>query len=117
MGSKKTKGKEKKIRSYLDDVPEDIKEELSKAWGERKKETFAAAKKRGINIEVGESFNKVVAFELEPGYYHLTSDIISTDDLSPDNCDVGALCHTLISEMAAKEEAKGLVPLFASNVC
>lgn len=118
--TKKTAGKAeepKKIRTYFDDVPEKIKEELSKSWGDRKKDTYGAADRHEMNIEVGDSFNKVVTFELEPGYYSLFSGIISTDDISPDNCDIGALCHTLISEMVAVENAIGLIPMLASDVC
>lgn len=108
---------EKKVRTYLDDVPEDVKEQLSKAWGERKKETYAAAEKHGIKIEQGESFNKVVTFELYPGYYHILSGIVSTKDISPEYSDVGDLCAGLINKMATIEKEKGCTPLFASNVC
>ncbi len=108
---------EQKVRTYLDDVPEDEKERISKAWGERKAETYVAAEKHGIGIKQGESFNKVVTFELYPGYYHLASDIASTKDISPEHSGVGALCSGLINKTVAKEKANGCVPLFASNVC
>lgn len=107
----------KKIRTYLDDVPENIKEQLSKAWGERKRETYVAAEKHGIKIEQGESFNRVVIFELEPGYYHITSDIVSVKDISPEYSDIGTLCAGLVNQMVTTEKERGCVPLFASNVC
>lgn len=107
----------KKTRTYLDDVPEGVKEQFSKAWGDRKKETFGAAAEHGIKIEQGDSFNKVVVFELPDGDYHFISDIVSTDDISPDHSDVGALCAGLIDEMAATERENACTPIFASNVC
>jgi len=106
-----------KIRTYLDDVPENVKEQLSKAWGERKTETYAAAKKHGIKIEQGYSFNKVVTFELFPGYYHLTSGIVSVKDISPAYSDIGVLTSGLVDRMVEEEREKGCNPLFASNVC
>lgn len=110
-------GQNKKIRTYLDYVPESVKEQLSKAWGERKRETYAAAEKHGIRIEQGDSFNKVVTFELESGHYHVVSGIVSTKDISPDYSDVGTLCSGLMKQMVAAEKEKGCIPLFASNVC
>lgn len=107
----------KKIRTYLDDVPEDIKEQLSKEWGERKKETYAAADKHGIKIEVGQSFNKVVVMELEAGYYHFVSGIASASDISPEHSDIGDLCSNLINGMVRREREIGCVPIAASNVC
>jgi hypothetical protein len=110
-------GIEKRVRTYLDDVPEDVKEQLSKAWAERKKETYSAAEKHGIKIEEGSSFNRVVTFELERGLYHIISDIASTSDISPEFSDVGDLATGLITKIAERERALGCVPLFASNVC
>ncbi len=107
----------RKIRTYFDDVPEDIKVQLSKAWGERKRETYLAADKHGIKIEEGASFNKVVTFELESGLYHIISDIISTKDISPESSDVGALAAGLIESMVKAERERECTPLFASNVC
>jgi hypothetical protein len=95
-----------KIRTYLDDVPEDVKEQLSKAWRERKTETYAAAKKHGIKIEQGDSFNKVVTFELFPGYYHLTSGIVSVKDISPAYSDIGALTSGLVDRMIEEERER-----------
>ncbi|NIO44829.1 MAG: hypothetical protein GTN36_04750 [Candidatus Aenigmarchaeota archaeon] len=106
-----------KIRTYLDDVPESVKEELSRAWGERKRETYSAAEKHGIKIEEGDSFNRVVTFELEPGFYHIKSDIVSVRDISPEYSDIGILCEGVISRMVTTEKEKGCNPLFASNVC
>lgn len=109
--------REKRIRTYLDDVPEDEKERLSKAWGERKPDTYAAAQKHGVSVQQGDSFNKVATFELYPGLYHLISDITSTGDISPEHSDVGALSSGLINRMVAAEKGNGCTPLFASNVC
>jgi len=95
-----------KIRTYLDDVPENVKEQLSKMWGERKTETYAAAKKHGIKIEQGDSFNKVVTFELFPGYYHLTSGIASVKDISPAYSDIGALTSGLVDRMVEEERER-----------
>ncbi|MFH0889716.1 MAG: hypothetical protein V1836_01050 [Candidatus Aenigmatarchaeota archaeon] len=108
---------DKKIRTYIDDVPEDEKERLSKAWGERKTETYVAAQKHGTKIKQGDSFNKVAMFELYPGLYHLTSDIASTKDISPEHSDAGALSSGLIKKMVAMEKTNGCTPMFASNVC
>lgn len=108
---------QQKKRTYLDDVPEDIKEQLSRAWGYRKEETFGAAKKHGLAIEQGTSFNKVVTFMLDKGYYHLVSGIDSTGDIAPEYADVGALCSNLIDEMATTERKNGCTPIVASNVC
>ncbi len=107
----------KRKRTYLDDVPEDVKERLSRAWGDRKQETFPAAKKHGLNIEQGTSFNKVVVFELGEGLYHIISGIDSTKDISPEYSDVGILCDELINGMAQMERKNGCTPLFGSNVC
>ncbi len=105
------------IRTYLDDVPEDEKERLSKAWGERKTETFDAARKHGLDVKAGDSFNRVATFELYPGFYHLSSGITSTGDIFPERNDAGALASELINGMAAAERTKGCTPLVASNVC
>ena len=110
-------GDGQKIRTYLDEVPEDVKEELSKAWGKRKKDTYAAAEEHGIKIEEGESFNKVVVMELEPGFYHLASGIVSTKDISPEKGNIGDLCSSLINDMFKKAESLGCVPIACSNVC
>lgn len=107
----------RKIRTYLDDVPEDVKAQLSRAWGERKRETYHAADKHGIKIEEGTSFNRVVTFELERGLYHITSDIVSTKDISPESSDVGVLTTEVIKKMVKREEERECTPLFASNVC
>lgn len=108
---------EKRVRTYLDDVPEDEKERLSKAWGERKPDTYAAAQKHGVSIQQGDSFNRVATFELYPGLYHLVSDITSTGNISPEHSDVGALSSGLINRMVAAEKGNGCTPLLASNVC
>lgn len=105
------------VRTYLDDVPEDVKEEISKAWGERKKETFPAAEKHSIAIEEGESFNRVVTFELDSGLYRLSSAIASVEDISPNYSDIGILCSQMMDDMIKNYKERGFVPLFASNVC
>jgi phosphoribosylaminoimidazole (AIR) synthetase len=107
----------KNVRTYLDDVPEDVKEELSRAWGERKQETYGAAGKHGINIEQGESFNRVVTFELPPGHYRISSEIVSVEDISPEHSDIGALCSQLMGKMIEDYKDDEYVPLFASNIC
>ncbi len=110
-------GNDRRVRTYLDDVPEGVKEQLSRAWGERKRETYAVAEKYGIRIDEGESFNRVVTFELDPGYYHLVSDIVSAKDVSPEHSNIGALCARLMNRIVAIEREIGCIPLFASNVC
>jgi len=108
---------QQKMRTYFDDVPEDIKEILSKEWGQRKKETLPSATERGIKINVGDSFNQVFEFTLPPGYYNMVSGITSTKDISPEFSDVGDLCTQLIDELSETERRHGGTPWFASNVC
>lgn len=108
---------QQKLRTYFDVVPEDKKEEISKSWGDMKKRTLPAAEKHGMRTTQGESFNKVITFTLDEGYYHLVSGIRSTKDISPDYCDVGTLCSDLIDEMSATEKENGFTPLAALNVC
>ena len=55
----------RKVRTYLDDVPEDEKEKISRVWGDAKQTTIIAAQERRIYTEIGDSFNRVVQFELE----------------------------------------------------
>ncbi len=105
------------VRTYLDDVPEDEKERLSRAWGERKAETFGAARKHGLDVVQGDSFNRVAVFELYPDLYRLSSGIASTEDISPERSDAGALASGLINRMVSTERRRGCVPLAASNVC
>lgn len=105
------------VRKYTDIVPEDKKEKISKKWGEGKNETLGAAKKHGMKTTQGESFNKVITFSLDKGYYHIISGMTSTRDISPDYCDIGALCSGLIDQMAATERKNGCTPRVAINVC
>lgn len=105
-----------KIRTYLDVVPESVKEDVSREWGERKKETMAFAKEHGIEIGVGESFNKVVTFSLSSGYYHMFSGITSIADISALD-EVKGKVSELIARMAHDEARRGCVPLMASNLC
>ncbi len=107
----------RKVRTYLDDVPEAAKEQISRSWGERKTETYVAAERRDIKLKQGKTFNKVVAFELDKGFYHMSSGIVSAKDTSPKHSDVGALCSGLVSNMVAAEKERHCTPLFASNVC
>jgi phosphoribosylaminoimidazole (AIR) synthetase len=107
----------RKVRTYGDDVPEGIKEVLSREWGERKRETYAAGEKHGMNLQEGESFNKVVTFDLQPGFYHFNTWMVSKSDISPEKGDIGELCGDLINSMAAAERRAGCTPLVASNVC
>jgi phosphoribosylaminoimidazole (AIR) synthetase len=104
------------MRTYLDVVPEVIKERLSKSWGERKRETFAAAEKTGLRIEQGSSFNKVVTFVLEPGYYHLVSNLISVKNIAGYNNLRSKVSEAIDGMVRAEKEAQ-CVPLVASNVC
>jgi phosphoribosylaminoimidazole (AIR) synthetase len=104
------------VRTYLDVVPEKAKEQLSRDWGTRKEETFLAAKKLGLRIEEGTSFNKVVRFVLEPGYYHLASNVVSVSDIS-NHDEVRSKISETISNMAKSEREKQCTPLVASNVC
>ncbi len=104
-------------RTYFDDVPEDVKAVLSKNWGGRKAETYIAAEKHGLRYSQGDSFNRVLTFELEPGLYHISTEIASLPDISPSYSDVGNMCEGLINSMASKERANGCTPIVASNVC
>lgn len=106
-----------KIRTYFDDVPEDVKAEISKAWGERKRETYPAAKKHNFKIREGTSFNRVLEFELFPRCYHMSSKIVSVPDISPEECDVGQVCEGLIDDMVYSERVRNCIPMLASNVC
>lgn len=105
------------IRTYLDDVPEDVKAALSRTWGDRKSETYAAANRHGIRYSQGDSFNRVLTFELEPGFYHISTGIASIRDIAPSYSDVGNMCEDLINGMAAEERSRKCTPLIASNVC
>ena len=107
----------RKVRTYLDDVPEDEKEKISRVWGDAKQTTIIAAQERRIYTEIGDSFNRVVQFELEEGLYHMSTGMVSIHDISPDECDLGRVCSRLIDEIAAKEQKNSLTPLFASNAC
>lgn len=104
------------VRTYLDVVPESAKEQISKEWGDRKAETFKSAQMHEITIDQGTSFNKVVAFSLEKGYYHLISDIVSVEDVAVQK-DIQAKVSSLINKMVDIEEKNGCVPLLASNIC
>lgn len=105
-----------KVRTYLDVVPERIKEHLSRNWGDRKSETFGAAGPLGLKLNTGSSFNKVITFVLEPGYYHLNSTMISVKDIS-NHDEVRSKVYETIKRMAHLELEKGCIPLVASNIC
>lgn len=104
------------VRTYLTVVPENIKEQLSANWGSRKKETFLAAEKLGLKIEEDDSFNKVVKFILESGYYHLSSNVISVRDVS-NRDEVRSKVSETINNMVKLEKAMQCIPLVASNIC
>jgi phosphoribosylaminoimidazole (AIR) synthetase len=103
-------------RTYLDVVPEGAKERLSRTWGLRKHETFRAAKKHGIELNVGQSFNQAVTFKLKPGLYHITSGITSVCDIS-DKAATHKAVTELMDKMIKGEKDAGLIPILASNVC
>jgi phosphoribosylaminoimidazole (AIR) synthetase len=109
-------GATKKTRTYLQVVPEAEKEQLSRSWGDRKGETFVAAQKLGLEIEQGSSFNKVVKFTLEPGYYHFSSSLISVKDIA-NHDEVYSKVSEAIARMVKLEKDAQCTPLVASNVC
>jgi phosphoribosylaminoimidazole (AIR) synthetase len=75
-----------------------------------------AARKSGLEISEGNTFNQVITFTLEPGYYHLTSNIISIRDIA-DPEEVHSNVYKTIDNMARLEKEKGCIPLCASNTC
>ncbi len=105
----------KKIRTYLDVVPEDKKEEISRTWGDMKRKTFVAAKDR-IVIDQEDSFNKVVAFTLGRGHYHMSSSITFVNDVS-DHKEIRSEVGKLMRNTVNAERENGFVPLLASNIC
>jgi hypothetical protein len=105
-----------RIRRYFDDVPEDVKEHLSRDWGNRKGETFVGAERNGLEISQGDSFNRVVTFTLEPGLYKFQSRVVSVSDVA-DYGPLGQRVRGLIEEMASKDRILLCTPLIASNIC
>ena len=103
-------------RTYLNVVPEGIKEELSRSWSDEKAKTYAAAKAHGITLRIGNSFNKAVAFTLEAGAYHMRSDMVAVPDISNKE-KLYFEVVSLISRMVAEERRLLCTPMVASNIC